>query len=224
LGDPESGEAEAGMSLYWRVEKMIRELEAESGSVVGATGALYAMRSELLVPIPEGTILDDIYIPMRAVKAGRRVVFEPRARAWDSPDLGAGREFARKVRTLNGNYQLLQLEPWLLSSSNPIRFEFVSHKLLRLVAPFALVTVLATSAFLPGPAYRIALLLQIAFYGTSLLALLPLKGGLLARAANAASTFVLLNTAALVAFANFVAGRKAVWVREGKGVDLPIVG
>ena len=224
LGDPESGEAAGGMSLYWQVEKRVRELEAASGSVVGATGAFYAVRRELLAPVPEGTILDDVYIPMQVASQGKRVVFEARAHAWDSADLGAGREFARKVRTLNGNYQLLQLQPWLLRGSNPIRFEFICHKLLRLIAPFALVTVLVTSAFLPGPAYRIALLLQVAFYGMSLLALLPLKGGVVARAANAASTFVLLNTAALVAFANFVAGRKTVWVREGKGVDLSIVG
>ena len=213
LGDPASGEAAEGMSLYWQVEKKVRELEAASGSVVGATGAFYAVRRELLIPVPEGTILDDVYIPMQVARQGKRVVFEPRARAWDSADLGTGREFARKVRTLYGNYQLLQLAPWILSHNNPIRFEFISHKLLRLVTPFALVVVFVTSAFLPGSVYRISWLLQIAFYGMSLLALLQLKRGLLARTANAALTFVLLNTAALVAFANFVTGRKAIWIR-----------
>ncbi len=213
LGNPESGEAAEGMSLYWRVEKEVRQLEAASGSVVGATGALYAVRRELFVPVPEGTILDDVYIPMQVARQGKRVVFEMRARAWDTADLGSEREFARKVRTLNGNYQLLQLAPWLLSASNPIRFEFISHKLLRLVAPFALVAAFISSAFLPGSAYRIAWVLQAVFYGMSLLALLRLKLGPLARTASAALTFVVLNTAAVVAFANFVSGRKAVWIR-----------
>jgi cellulose synthase/poly-beta-1,6-N-acetylglucosamine synthase-like glycosyltransferase len=211
LGSPESAEATEGLSLYWRVEKEIRKLEAASGSVVGATGALYAVRRELLVSVPAGTILDDVYVPMQVAKQGKRVVFEPRARAWDSVDLGTGREFARKVRTLNGNYQLLQLAPWLLSSRNPIRFEFISHKLLRLVSPFALLVVFATSALLPGSLYRIAWFLQVAFYGLSLLALLRLKRGLLARTANVALTFVVLNAAALVAFANFAGGRKTEW-------------
>ncbi|MGC2369216.1 MAG: glycosyltransferase family 2 protein, partial [Candidatus Sulfotelmatobacter sp.] len=106
LGDLDSGETGRGMGLYWRIEKQVRELEAASGSVVGATGALYAVRRDLLTAVPEGTILDDVYIPMQVVKQGKRVVFEPRARAWDSPDLGGGLEFARKVRTLSGNYQL----------------------------------------------------------------------------------------------------------------------
>jgi cellulose synthase/poly-beta-1,6-N-acetylglucosamine synthase-like glycosyltransferase len=213
LGDPESGEAAQGMGLYWRIEKKIRELESESGSVVGATGALYAVRRELLVPVPEGTILDDVYIPMQVVRQGKRVVFEPRARAWDSPDLGAEREFARKVRTLSGNYQLVQLAPWLLSGKNPVLFEFVSHKLLRLAVPFALAVFLVASMFLSGLVYRSVLVLQAVFYGLSLLAGLRLSRGPLAGMADAAFTFVVLNGAAAVAFINFLTGRKTVWIR-----------
>jgi poly-beta-1,6-N-acetyl-D-glucosamine synthase len=213
LGDPESGETAKGMGLYWRIEKKIRELESESGSVVGATGAIYAVRRELFVEVPEGTILDDVYIPMQVVRQGKRVIFEPRARAWDSPDLGADREFARKVRTLSGNYQLVHLAPWLLRSENPVRFEFVCHKLLRLAVPFALVVFLVASIVLSGWIYRIALALQAVFYGLSLLAGLRLSAGPLARMADAALTFVVLNSAAAVAFVNFVTGRKAVWVR-----------
>jgi poly-beta-1,6-N-acetyl-D-glucosamine synthase len=214
LGDPDSGEAGKGMGLYWRIEKKIRELESASGSVVGATGAIYAARRELLSNVPEGTILDDVYIPMQVVRQGKRVVFDDRARAWDSPDLGERIEFARKVRTLSGNYQLLQLAPWILSGQNPVLGRFVSHKLLRLAVPFALAVMLLASLFLGAPLYRIALLLQIAFYALAAVALLRLpKPGVIARAADAAGTFVVLNTAAVIAFANFIAGRKAAWSR-----------
>jgi len=147
------------------------------------------------------------------VRQGKRVVFDPRARAWDSADLGADREFARKVRTLSGNYQLVQFAPWLLSSENPVRFEFISHKLLRLSVPFALAALLVASMVLPGPVYRTALALQVAFYGLSLLAGLRLSRGPLARMSDAALTFVVLNSAAAVAFVNFLNGRKAVWIR-----------
>jgi poly-beta-1,6-N-acetyl-D-glucosamine synthase len=213
LGNPGQGEATAGMSLYWRVEKTVRELESASGSVVGATGALYAVRRELFVPVPEGTILDDVYIPMQVVRAGTRVVFEPRARAWDCSDLGERREFNRKVRTLTGNYQLMQAAPWLLSSEDPIRFRFISHKLLRLAVPFALAAALLATLFLPGVVYRLALVLQLFFYALSMLALLRLHRGPLVRMADASLTFVLLNTAAAVAFVNFVTGRKPAWGR-----------
>jgi biofilm PGA synthesis N-glycosyltransferase PgaC len=215
LGDPTSGETGKGMGLYWRIEKKVRELESASGSVAGATGALYCARRSLLdaSPLPEGTILDDVLLPMQIVRQGSRVIFDSRARAWDSSDLGEGREFSRKVRTLSGNYQLLQLAPWLLSSENAIRFEFVSHKLSRLAVPFALLTLLIASMFLPQPFYRAALGAQLAFYALSLAALAGVKIGPLSRLADPARTFVVLNSAALVAFVNFVTGRKAVWLR-----------
>jgi poly-beta-1,6-N-acetyl-D-glucosamine synthase len=215
LGNPDSGlEAAAGAGLYWKIEKRIRAMESASRSVVGATGALYAVRHSLVVPLPSGTILDDVFIPMNVVRQKARVVLDQRARAWDSPNLGTKREFNRKVRTLTGNYQLVQIAPWLLTGLNPIRLEFISHKLLRLFVPFALVLTLFATMFLDAAIYRVALGCQLAFYGFSLLGLAPFKKGPLTRISDAASTFVMLNTAALLAFRNFLTGRKAVWIRR----------
>src|SRR5438874_3467136 len=213
LGDPDRGEVVRGVGLYWSIEKHIREMESESGSVVGATGALYAVRRDLLVPVPAGTILDDVYIPMHVVRQGYRVIFVPNARAWGIADQGSGLEFSRKVRTLSGNYQLVQLAPWLLSSSNPLRFEFISHKLCRLLAPFALAAAFVAPLALPLTIYRVAFRLQLGFYGLSVAAMTKLAKGPLARVADAASTFVILNSAALVAFVRFVTGRRIAWVR-----------
>jgi hypothetical protein len=201
------------MGTYWRMEKKIRELESASGSVVGATGALYAARRCLLAPIPQDAILDDLLLPLSVARRGARVVFDNRARAWDSPNLGADREFRRKVRTLTGNYQLLQIAPWVLSGANPLRFRFFSHKLLRLAVPFALATLLVASAAVPEPAYRFVFALQLCFYALGLFALSDKKHGVLTRVANAVVALIVLNTAAVVAFANFVTGRKEVWVR-----------
>lgn len=213
LGDPSLGETLHGMGLYWRIEKKVREMESTSGSVVGATGAIYAVRRGAFQAVPKDLILDDVLIPMQVVRQGHRALFEPRSRAWDSPNLGGQREFKRKVRTLTGNYQLLQVAPWLLGETNPIRFEFVSHKLLRLIIPFALLALLISSAMLTGALYRAVLVLQLFGYGLSALALAGVKAGPITRLADAALTFVVLNMAAAVAFANFVSGRKAIWVR-----------
>jgi biofilm PGA synthesis N-glycosyltransferase PgaC len=218
LGDIASGEEEKRMGIYWRVEKKIRALESASGSVVGATGAFYAARCSLLMPIPPETILDDVLLPLHVARQGARVVFDGRARAWDDPDLGAEREFRRKVRTLTGNYQLLRIAPWVLSGANPLRFRFVSHKLLRLAVPFLLAALLVASAAVPQPLYRAVFVLQLAFYALSLFALSNQAlsknpRGPVSRAANAALALVVLNTAAVVAFVNFLTGRKEVWIR-----------
>jgi cellulose synthase/poly-beta-1,6-N-acetylglucosamine synthase-like glycosyltransferase len=211
LGDPVAGEHIRGMGLYWRVEKSVRQMESASASVVGATGAIYAVRKSLIVPVPASTILDDVYIPMHVVRQGFRVVFIPEARAWDVADQGHEREFSRKVRTLSGNYQLLQLAPWLLSSRNPIRFEFISHKLLRLLAPFLLVTMFVSSLVLPQMFFRAALLSQVVFYALGVLAILKLTRGPWTRIADAARTFMVLNAAASVAFIKFILGREVAW-------------
>jgi biofilm PGA synthesis N-glycosyltransferase PgaC len=213
LGDPAVGETSNGMGIYWRLEKKVRELEAASDSVVGATGAIYAARRELVTTIPRGTILDDVYLPMQVARQGKRVVFDTRARAWDSPNLGGEREFARKVRTLSGNYQLLQIAPWLLSSGNRLRFEFISHKLLRLAIPLALVVAFVSSAFVSGVFYRVCFVLQAIFYALSLVAMSDFKLGFLTRASDAALTFVVLNSAAAVALANFILRKKVAWTR-----------
>src|SRR5436190_404109 len=104
-----------GVGMYWRYEKQLRRLESEVGSMLGATGAIYAIRRSLWQPLPAGTLLDDVLTPMRIVLQGFRVVFTDRARAFDRAPVDAEQEARRKVRTLAGNYQLMALEPRLLA-------------------------------------------------------------------------------------------------------------
>lgn len=138
-----------GIDAYWRYETLIRSSESRSGSVVGVTGALYAMRRELFRPLPPGTVLDDVLVPMQVAAIGQRVVYEPAAVAWDSSSQQPQEEQRRKIRTLAGNYQLVQLAPWLLLPwRNPLWFRFVSHKLLRLLAPWLLLALAISAALL----------------------------------------------------------------------------
>jgi poly-beta-1,6-N-acetyl-D-glucosamine synthase len=203
----------SGVGLYWRLEKNIRHWEAQAGSTVGATGALYAVRKSLLSPIPFGTILDDVYIPLQVARLGYRVVFEPSAAAWDDLRPNAKQEFQRKLRTLFGNYQLLQVAPWVLGSSNPLRLQFVCHKLFRLLAPFALLGAFLSALWVRQGIYEAAFVVQFVFYGLACLSVFPAKMGIVTRLSNISSAFVVLNTAAAVAFIYFITGRKALWTR-----------
>jgi poly-beta-1,6-N-acetyl-D-glucosamine synthase len=211
--DPTMAFAE-GLGLYWRLEKKIRYWEGLAGSMVGATGALYAVRSELLVPLPAGTILDDVYIPLQVARQGRRVVFEPQARVFDPLTPDPKHEFQRKLRTLFGNYQLLQLAPWVLTRPNPLRVQFVCHKLLRLLVPFALIGAIVSAFWLRATSfYDIALALQLFFYALAVLRLFHVKIGVVSRLSDISLAFIVLNMAAAVAFVYFVMGRKAIWAR-----------
>jgi poly-beta-1,6-N-acetyl-D-glucosamine synthase len=212
LSEQGAGASSSGLGLYWEFEKKVRQWESATGSVVGVTGALYAARKQFVPPVPPGTILDDVYIPVLAAGRGKRVLFEGSAFSYDR--LSDGRhEFWRKVRTLAGNYQLLQLAPWLLTTNNPIRFRFVSHKLVRLLVPFALLGVLISSAFLEQPLYRLALAGELALCLGAALGAFGLPLGFLSRTGNACAAFLVLNAAAVVAFAYFVTGRRVAWTR-----------
>jgi cellulose synthase/poly-beta-1,6-N-acetylglucosamine synthase-like glycosyltransferase len=167
-GETDSSVAE-GVGLYWRYEKWIRRNESLVHSTLGATGAIYALRRRLWQPLPPGTILDDVLTPMRTVLQGHRVVFDDRAKAYDRAAADGEEERHRKARTLEGNYQILALEPALLNPlRNPVWLQYVSHKIVgRLITPFALMTLFASSVALvyDGPFYIAALAGQLLLYG-----------------------------------------------------------
>jgi cellulose synthase/poly-beta-1,6-N-acetylglucosamine synthase-like glycosyltransferase len=156
-----------GVDLYWRYEKRLRLLESTVGSTLGATGAIYALRRRLFTPLPADTILDDVLTPMRAVLAGHRVVFNERACAFDRAAVDADAERRRKVRTLAGNVQILVQEPRLLVPGiNPVWLQYMSHKVGRLIVPYALLAVLGASLALAAQHvfYALALAMQCGFY------------------------------------------------------------
>src|SRR5207237_4710179 len=145
----------AGVGLYWRFEKWLRCRESLVDSQVGVTGAIAAVRRELFRPVPAGTLLDDVYWPMQVAMQGYRVVHDARARAFDRLPDSPRDEFRRKVRTLAGNFQLAALLPASLSPwRNPVWVQWVSRKLLRLVAPWALLGLLASCIAGDGPLRR----------------------------------------------------------------------
>lgn len=169
--DCESGHAAStigdGLGLYWKYEKWLRRQEGLIWSVLGATGAVYALRRSLWQPLPAETLVDDVLAPMRAVLAGGRIVFEERATAFDRAATDAGAEARRKTRTLAGNYQILAQEPRILVPiANPVWLQYMSHKVGRLLVPWALLALFMSSVILAPRAwiYALAFATQGVFY------------------------------------------------------------
>jgi poly-beta-1,6-N-acetyl-D-glucosamine synthase len=193
-----------GVGLYWRYEKWLRKKESQVWAQVGVSGSICAVRRQLFRPIPPGTILDDVYWPMQVALQGYRVIHDGKAHAYDQLPARARDEFRRKVRTLSGNFQLVAQTPALLLPwRNPIWLVFLSHKLMRLVAPWALLGLLPVSLLLPGFLYQLAFWCQVAGYLLGLLGLAGASG----RFASAAASFLVLNSAAWVAFWVWIFGR-----------------
>jgi poly-beta-1,6-N-acetyl-D-glucosamine synthase len=199
-----------GIGLYWKYEKWLRRNESRVWSVLGATGAIYALRRECWTNLPAATLLDDVLAPMRAVLNGCRVVFEAEAIAYDRASADAAIESRRKRRTLAGNYQILTQEPrLLLPVVNPVWVQYMSHKVGRLVVPWALLGLFLATVVLAreNVLYAPILFAHGIFYG------LALAGALFharERFARVAFTFVMLNVSAVAGLAA-LRRRREVW-------------
>jgi cellulose synthase/poly-beta-1,6-N-acetylglucosamine synthase-like glycosyltransferase len=198
---PAQTAAAAGIGFYWKYEKFIRRCESQGRGVPGATGACYALRKSLFQPIPPTTILDDVAIPMQAIARGYRCLFEPDALVFDEPSKSTRAESIRKRRTIAGIAQLMRLFPqWMLPWRNPLWFEFVSHKLLRLASPvFMAAILLANLALLDLPAYQALLWMQIGFYASAVVGWCYQFSGRGSRLFGPPLMFVTLNLTTLAA-------------------------
>lgn len=198
---------QAEMGAYWKYEKQIRKMESRSGSVIGATGAIYALRRALYKPLPEGTLLDDVLTPLNVVRQGFRCIFDGSAVAYDAVSKDASQEWTRKVRTLAGNWQLLSLHPGLaVPILNPLWWRFMSHKIFRLLVPFALLIMLVSGVSVGRGISHISTPVQWLLFSIFLV-------GLLApvvqrdRLVKLVYFFAVMNVAALAGFWKWLTGQ-----------------
>jgi poly-beta-1,6-N-acetyl-D-glucosamine synthase len=198
--------------LYWRYEQWIRKSEAAFDSPVGVYGGFYAIRRKLFVPLPAGLILDDMFQPLSIIRQGYRSVLDSGACVSDTWPKKVEGEFHRKVRTLAGNFQLFQMAPWTLTSQNRTLFQLLSHKVMRLIVPYLLVLLLASSLALSpaSPVFAVFSALQILGW-TVAIAGLRYRIPMLNRIAAPASALLMLNAAAVVGLYKFIFTRGPLW-------------
>jgi cellulose synthase/poly-beta-1,6-N-acetylglucosamine synthase-like glycosyltransferase len=210
------GYAEA---TYYGIEHQIQRREGSLGALVGADGAMYAIRRSLFLPPSADTILDDLVIAMGIARRGFLVVHEQEALGYEDNLLELSGEFRRKVRIIAGGYQCLLRAANLPRLSQPLLlFCFISHKVLRWVSGFlllALIWVLLQIQLASGSLFFGALLgLLLTGAGVALLAqLFPALKGF--RSATVCHYFFMLMAASLWGGYLGVTGRqKVTWRGE----------
>jgi poly-beta-1,6-N-acetyl-D-glucosamine synthase len=215
-----AGLEEASVGLYWKYEKWIRKHLSSLDSVLGATGCIYAMRRELAAPLPEDTLNDDMYLPLGAFFRGYRVILDDSALAFDYPTALAS-EFRRKVRTLAGVYQIIGCYPALLGPRNRMWIHFFSHKLARLLMPWAMIAAAIASFGLPPPWRAWCVGAQAAAYLLALVDTWLPAGFPLKRLTTPFRTFVVLMIASLCAPAILFVPARVLWreTRVSGGTD-----
>lgn len=210
--------------LYWKYETFLKRCEGRLGALLGANGAIYALRRDLYVPIPPGTIVDDFVIPLLAkLRTGCRIIYDCEAIAVEetAPDLGA--EFHRRARIGAGGFQSIGMLWRLLDPRRGwIAFTFLSHKILRWLCPFFLIGALVANVLLwREPMYRLLLAAQAVFYLGSLIVIVIPAGTRVARPLRLAAMFTSMNAALLVGFWRWLFGRqRAAWKRTARVAEV----
>ncbi len=211
----QAAEEQEHMDLYWRYELWARRWHTAEFSLFNTTGCLYAMRRSLARPIAADTLIDDAEFPLQAYRAGYRIVFDETSIAYDYPTQ-AGGEWRRRMRTMAGMWQVFARNPWLLFKPHRMWLHFVSHKLGRLLLPWALLgTVLGTAA-LPEGWLRAGLWAGNAgFLGLALGARIGQRQWgripVIGRLGSLAWTFLAMNGAALLSVRVFWGDARSFW-------------
>jgi biofilm PGA synthesis N-glycosyltransferase PgaC len=183
----------ASEDFYWKYEAFLKTQESRLASTLGAHGHLHAIRKELYPYPPAETINDDYVIPLSVLVRGFRAVYEPAAVVFEEAQEMTG--FGRRVRIVAGNLQQLRHLGQFLLPCRPLPlFFFLSHKVVRLFVPFAMLTALAANLYMIGRLpYQGLLGAQLLFYA---LAALGVTGRLRPRALRLPFYFCMVNGAA----------------------------
>ncbi len=216
----EQGSQEGGGErTYWSFDRLLKEMESGAGSVISATGQMYAIRRELVPTVASG-VTDDFYISVRTIMHGRRLVFAADAVVSGPVSASDDAEFRRKVRILMRGLNSVWLSRSLL---NPFQYGFyalqlLSHKVLRrlMAIPLIITALSAPLLWRRGWFYKLATLGQVAFHGLALIGYC-LRGTALGRKKPISVPFFfdMVNLAAVVALINLLRGKRAdVWVTQ----------
>jgi cellulose synthase/poly-beta-1,6-N-acetylglucosamine synthase-like glycosyltransferase len=224
LTDPDTGTNVDG--AYWKYETFLKQCEGRLGALLGSNGAIYAIRRELFTGIPTGTVLDDFVIPLSArMRSGKRIVYDPEARADEETSKGIRQEFKRRARIGAGGFQSIGMLRGLLHPRHGwTAFTFWSHKVLRWACPFLLVAALAANAALAaagGPLYQGLLAGQVLFYALAVVGShLPARPRV-CKAVRLTTMFTSMNAALLVGFVRWARGsQRAAWDRTARSQEV----
>jgi cellulose synthase/poly-beta-1,6-N-acetylglucosamine synthase-like glycosyltransferase len=201
----------SGEGIYWRIETFLKKAESVFGAVMGANGSIYLFRRELFESLPPNTINDDFSISMRIYERGHAVVYAEDAVAEEDLVTSDEDEFRRHVRDAAGHFRAMVYLKRLLNPLRPGRFFFyVSHRVMRWMVPFLLISAFIFNVLLAThPLYRVLLAMQCACY--ALMLMVHLKG-IRWKPVYVPYYFTLLNIAILVGFIKNILGlQKTSW-------------
>jgi cellulose synthase/poly-beta-1,6-N-acetylglucosamine synthase-like glycosyltransferase len=210
--NPSGAPVGIGTIIFWKYENYIKSMQTRIKTITGCCGCIYSVRRAAYVPLAPD-IISDLVEPLRIVEKGYRVVFEPEAVAYETTTERPSEEFRMRIRIINRAMRGIWSVRGLL---NPLRhpfvsFQLLSHKVLRWMVPFFLVTLFVSNSILLGePFYNAVFAAQAVCYGAALAGLALGVFGMRIRPLAIPLYFCVVNAASLIAFFKTLTGRKTV--------------
>ena len=205
--------------IYWKYESFLKRLEGQMGFLLGANGGIYAIRKELFEPIPSNTIVEDFVISIKILERGSKVMYEPEAIAFEETSRSISEERIRKTRIGAGDYQALLLTlPMLNIFKGFPSFAYWSHKVIRWLVPFLLISLLILNILLIKERfYQYLFILQSIFYIGGLIGYLFSKNGFQFRLFYLLYYFIAMHWSLLIGFLKFMMGtQKVTWEKVNR--------
>lgn len=210
------GQAGEGEGMYWKYESLLKKIDSDLYSVVGAAGELFSLRKDLYLPLPENTILDDFVLSLNAARQGFRIVYEPQAFAMELPSFSFEDEQKRKIRIAAGGFQsIVMLRSLFLFWRHPrLSFLYLSHRVLRwTLSPLCLILAFIANLALcfvsQHQLFKISFGLQFIFYGMALIARFTAVHNKLFKIPY---YFTFMNISVIFGFFRFLKGsQSAIW-------------
>lgn len=208
-----------GCSAYMKYENFIRDCESEFASVIGVDGGIDAVRRKLYIPMNPDQ-LPDFVLPLSVIEQGYRVAYEPEAILNESTLSDQAAEFSMRIRvTLRALWAIHDKRNLL----NPLRYpitswQLISHKVLRYMTWLPLAVCVAINPLLlkHGLLYGGLQLIQVVFYLFAGIGYLRRHDSQASFIFYAPYYFLLINTAAAIAFYKFLKGEKKIlWKPRG---------
>ncbi|OGL42056.1 MAG: hypothetical protein A2042_06620 [Candidatus Schekmanbacteria bacterium GWA2_38_11] len=201
-----------GESLYFKYESMLKNLESNFGVVVTGNGAIYAIRRDLLFPLPN-EVPNDFAHPIEVRAKGFKVVYEPSAIAEEKATSSIKDEFKRRVRIVVRSFSAFiyyQKKYNILKSRNS--FFFISHKLLRWFVFPLMIMIFSINFFLTGYFYQFFFKIQLLFYMSALIGWVFQEIKIKIKIFYIPFYFCLINLAGTVGlYKYFIGKRETIW-------------
>lgn len=206
--------------LYWKYEQLLKKYESALGGLLGANGAIYAIKRELYIPLSKDTVVDDFCIVMNVKKQGYKVLYNELAIATEEIAPSLKEEYGRRVRIGIGNYKAFMMNFWALSPMQGwLSLCYWSHKVLRWFAPHLMLVIFLTNLMLiETPIYLLLFVGQVMFYIIGLYGQRKIDNGCKVNSLVAIISFFLsMNIALGQGFFKFLKGHKSGgWQRTAR--------